>query len=189
MFAVVPLSMGILGLIVAGSSIEIKDTSIVNFELIRNALPSGMVVAFLFMLISGLLSTVDSNLCAVASLTTDIKKEINIKYSKRAMILLLIAGISIANIPKISVTHLFLIYGTLRATTLLPTVMTLKKVKLSSKGVFFGVLISLIIGLPIFSYGTILNLSLYKTIGSLLTVLLSGIIAIIISRVDIGRGK
>lgn len=188
MFTVVPLSMGILGFIAAGSSIEIKDTSIVNFELIRNALPSGMVVAFLFMLISGLLSTVDSNLCAVASLTTDIKKEINIKYSKRAMILLLIAGISIANIPKISVTHLFLIYGTLRATTLLPTVMTLKKFKLSSKGVFFGVLISLIIGLPIFSYGTILNLSLYKTIGSLLTVLLSGIIAIIISKVGYRKG-
>ena len=42
------------------------------------------------------------------------------------MAVLLITGILIANIPGITVTHLFLFYGTLRASTLLPTVMTLK---------------------------------------------------------------
>lgn len=40
-----------------------------------------------------------------------------------------------------------------------------------------------LVGLPIFAYGTISNLSAYKTAGSLITVLSSGMVALVISRV------
>ena len=73
LFAVVPLSMGILGFIAAGIGFMPKDTGMVNFELIQALFPAWVIVPFMFMLISGLLSTVDSNLCAIASLTTDLK--------------------------------------------------------------------------------------------------------------------
>ena len=52
------------------------------------------LVPFLFMVISGLLSTVDSNLCAAASLTTDWmtgEGADNIRASRRVMLALLLA--------------------------------------------------------------------------------------------------
>lgn len=180
MFAVVPLSMGILGYIAAGSGYVATNAGQVNFELIASLFPKWVMLPFLFMVVSGLLSTVDSNLCAVASLTSDFG--CSIKTAKLSMIVLLVLGIGIANIPGMTVTHLFLFYCTLRATTLLPTALTLKGVKLTSKGVFYGVLASFFIGLPIFAYGNINGLATWKTIGSLLTVLISGAVALALSR-------
>lgn len=182
LFAVVPLSMGVLGLMGAGTGYQVNDMGIVNFELIRNFFPAWATLPFLFMIISGLLSTVDSNLCAASSLTTDMTGGRNIKKTRTTMVLLLIAGIVIANIPGITVTHLFLFYGTLRASTLLPTVLTLNGKKLTAKGVVTGVVTSLVVGLPVFAYGSILNSGPYKTLGSLLTVLLSGIVALVMAR-------
>lgn len=72
-FGLVPLSIGAVGYIAAGSGFKAVDASMVNFEFIKSYLPAWVIIPFLFMIISGLLSTVDSNLCAVASLTTDWK--------------------------------------------------------------------------------------------------------------------
>ena len=190
MFAVVPLSMGILGFIAAGIGIVPLDAGTVNFELIKAIFPAWVIVPFMFMLISGLLSTVDSNLCAIASLTTDLKatgrmKDAEkIKLSKLSMVALLAVGILIANIPGLTVTHMFLFYCTLRATTMLPTMLTLMKVKLTAGGVVAGILTAFLVGLPIFAYGTVYGISAYKTAGSLITVLSAGIIAMIVSRVS-----
>ena len=189
MFAVVPLSMGILGFIASGTGFIPADTGMVSFELIKAIFPAWVIIPFMFMLISGLLSTVDSNLCAIASLTTDLKATARlkdadqIKVSKASMIALLIVGILIANIPGLTVTHMFLFYCTLRATTMLPTMLTLMNARLTASGVVAGVLTALLVGLPIFAYGTISNLSAYKTAGSLITVLSSGMVALVISRV------
>lgn len=180
MFAVVPLSMGVLGFVAAGSGYVANNAGQVNFELVEALFPGWVTLPFLFMVISGLLSTVDSNLCAVASLTSDFG--LSLKIAKRSMILLLILGIFIANIPGLTVTHLFLFYCTLRATTLLPTVLTLSKVKLTANGVFLGIIASFLVGLPVFSYGNIRNIAIYKTAGSLLAVLLSGIVALLLSQ-------
>lgn len=187
LFAVVPLSMGILGFVAAGIGFMPKDTGMVNFELIQALFPAWVIVPFMFMLISGLLSTVDSNLCAIASLTTDLKVtgKLNdtdkIRVSKLVMVALLIAGILISNIPGLTVTHMFLFYGTLRATTMLPTMLTLLKVKLTSNGVVDGIITSFAVGLPIFACGTVFDIPEYKTIGSLLTVLLAGFVAVLMS--------
>ncbi len=182
LFGIVPLSMGLLGFIGAGIGYVAEDTGVVNFELICTLLPAWMVIPFLFMIVSGLLSTIDSNLCAISSLTTDIFKEKTLKKTKFVMILLLVFGIVVANIPDLTVTHLFLIYGTLRAATLLPTIFTLKGIKLKPQGIVTGIISALLIGLPIFGYGNIQGIAIYKTIGSLLTVILSGVVALAISR-------
>lgn len=186
LFGVVPLSMGIFGFIGAGSGYAAADTGIINFELISRLFPAWVVVPFLFMIISGLLSTIDSNLCACASLMTDLQTGKTsgggIRKTKWGMVLLLVAGIFIANIPRLTVTHLFLMYGTLRAATLLPTVFTLKGLKMSPTGIVGGIVASLIIGLPIFAYGNINGIAIYKTMGSLITVILSGAVALIMSR-------
>ena len=175
-FAIVPLSMGILGYIAAGSGYIAKDAGMVNFEMVANLFPSWVTIPFLFMLLSGLLSTADSNLCAAASLTSDFGGSMT--AAKGSMVLMLILAVGIANIPGLAVTDLFLIYGALRATTMLPTVLTLKGKNLTATGVASGIAASLLIGMPIFIFGTMNNDSVLKTIGCLCAVLLSGIVAL-----------
>ncbi len=182
LFGIVPLSMGILGLVGAGMGYVAADTEVINFELISILFPAWAVIPFLFMIVSGLLSTIDSNLCAISSLTTDIFKEKTLGKTKFAMILLLAVGIAVANIPGLTVTHLFLMYGTLRAATLLPTIFTLKGIKLMPHGVVEGIISALIIGLPVFGDGNIQESAVCKTAGSLLTVILSGAVALAASR-------
>lgn len=182
LFGIVPLSMGILGFIGAGMGYAAVDTGIINFELISKLFPSWAVTPFLFMVISGLLSTIDSNLCAVSSLTTDIFRKNTMGKTKLSMILMLAAGIAVANIPGLTVTHLFLMYGTLRASTLLPTILTLKGVRLAPQGIVAGVISAMLIGLPVFGYGNIKGIASCKTAGSLLTVILSGAVALAVAR-------
>ena len=180
LFAVVPLSMGLLGYIAAGSGYVAEDAGVVNFELISHLFPKWAMLPFLFMVVSGLLSTVDSNMCAAASLTNDFGA--SLKTAKGSMIVVLLLGIGIANTPGLTVTHLFLFYCTLRTTTLLPTVMTLMDRKLSANGIFYGILSSAVVGLPIFAAGNIVGSAVLKTVGSLATVLISGIVAVVVSR-------
>lgn len=182
LFGVVPLSMGILGFVGAGMGYVAADTGVINFELIITLFPDWAVIPFLFMIVSGLLSTIDSNLCAISSLTTDILRKNTLGKTKISMILLLVVGIAVANIPGLTVTHLFLMYGTLRAATLLPTVFTLGGVKLKAQGIVAGIISALVIGLPIFGYGNIQGIAVYKTAGSLLIVILSGVVALAVSR-------
>ncbi len=182
LFGIVPLSMGILGFIGAGMGYAAVDIGVINFELISTLFPSWAVIPFLFMIISGLLSTIDSNLCAVSSLTTDIFRKNTMRKTKLSMILLLTAGIAFANIPGLTVTHLFLMYGTLRASTLLPTILTLKGVRLAPQGIVAGITTAMAIGLPVFGYGNIKGIASCKTAGSLLTVILSGAVALAVTR-------
>lgn len=160
----------------------VQDAGVANFELISTLFPAWAVIPFLFMIISGLLSTIDSNLCAVSSLTTDIFREKTTEKSKLSMILLLTVGIAVANIPGLTVTHLFLMYGTLRASTLLPTVLTLRGVRLAPRGIVVGIISAMAIGLPVFGYGNLKEIAICKTAGSLLTVILSGAVALVVSR-------
>lgn len=177
MFAVVPLSMGILGFIAAGSGYVAHENGMVNFELVSSLFPAWVMLPFLFMVISGLLSTADSNLCAAASLTSDFGGDM--RAAKVAMLAQLAAAIAIANIPGLAVTDLFLIYGTLRATTMLPTVLTLNGKALSPGGVTAGVVASLAVGMSVFIMGTVCSNAVLKTVGSLLAVLLSGCISLV----------
>jgi urea-proton symporter len=67
---------------------------------------------------------------------------------------------------------------------LLPTVITLlRKSPANEAGVFWGILASICIGLPIFSYGNFGNDTPFIIAGSLTTVLASGIITIIITAI------
>lgn len=179
-FGIVPLAMGLLGFVAAGSGYIANDSGFVNFELIKAILPAWFMVPFLFMVVSGLISTVDSNLCAAASLVSDFT--VKLKAARLTMVALLFSGILVANLPGVTVTDLFLFYGTLRASTLFVTVLTLKGVRLHHNGVFSGVVLSMVIGLPVFALGTYSGLAWIKLIGSVLTIGISGFHALIYTR-------
>jgi Na+/proline symporter len=178
--------MGMLGFIAGGSGYAADDPGFVNFELIQSIFPAWFMVPFLFMVMSGLLSTVDSNLCAVSSLVSDVRGGLRVAQCSMAALLLL--GICVANIPGISVTALFLFYGTLRASTLFPTLLTLFGKRLAPTGVWVGVVLSVSVGLPVFSFGSIADIAEIKVIGSVLALGISGAFAIIYTK-GVGRNE
>lgn len=179
-FGLVPLSMGILGFVAGGSGIYFEETGFVNFELIKAILPAWFMIPLLFMVVSGLISTVDSNLCAMASLVSDFTDKL--RHARISMVVLLVVGILIANIPNVTVTDLFLFYGTLRASTLSVTLLTLCGKKLHPTGVSAGVVLSIAIGLPVFAVGSVCGIAWVKLAGSILTLAISGAFALIYTK-------
>jgi len=190
-FVLVPLMLSALGFLAAGMGLTISNTSRVNMEVVAQLLPGWVIIPFTYLLLAGLVSTLDSNLSAISSLaghdilclrradTNASERKAVIRYAMIAMVLLAVCGVLIANIPKLTILYLFLFYGTLRASTLLPTIITILKQRVSEPGIFYGILTSLVVGLPIFAYG-----NLYKIVpmiigGSLCSVLASGIIVLV----------
>ncbi|MDO5397172.1 MAG: hypothetical protein Q4G33_04510 [bacterium] len=182
LFGLVPLIIGIIGFAAAGAGYATTDTGTLTFNFIAATLPSWVIVPFVLMMLSGLLSTVDSNMCAISSLSTDMFDSEELSTGRSCMIIASMLAVAVAHIPGLTVTHLFLFYGTLRASTMLPTIMTLRGVHLSERGIFTGIILSLCIGLPLFAYGNIANDNLYKVIGSLATLLISGLAAVCMSK-------
>lgn len=180
LFAVVPLSMGIIGIVAGGSGFAANETSFVSLEFIQGFFPPWFMALFIVMILSGLLSTVDCNLCSVASLASDFRADL--KKTKVSMLALLLFGIAVANIPGITVTGLFLFYGTLRASTLFVTLLTLSGMRLAARGVFYGVVLSVVVGLPVFAFGSVADIPEIKVIGSILAVGISGTFALIYTK-------
>ncbi|MGA8944197.1 MAG: hypothetical protein WB502_15995 [Thermoactinomyces sp.] len=180
-FAVVPLSMGILGFLAAGTGFHPSDKQMVNLELVLQVLPNWVTALFLFMLLSGLMSTISSNLCSISALTHDLLQSAKLKHYRIGMLVMIGLAMALAHIPGLTLVHLFLFYGTLRASTFATTVLSLTGFSLTEKGVFYGVFSSLLVGWPIFAYGNLMNDSLFKVIGSLTTLTLSGIVAIVLT--------
>jgi Na+/proline symporter len=195
LFGIVPLSIGLLGFLAAGMGFQAANPSQVNFEVVMSLLPGWVAIPFLFLLLSGLVSTLDSNLSSISSLAGhDVYERRNGKeeewkdqarvmtYSRLAMVVLVLGGIAIANVPGITILYLFLFYGTLRASTMLPTVITLLKKNVSESGVFWGIATSIAVGLPMFAYGNLYKITPLIVAGSLTTLLASGIITLVASR-------
>ena len=198
-FAVVPLLLSLTGFLAAGNGWQITDTAQTNLETIQRLLPAWTIIPFVYMLLSGLVSTQDSNLCSIAGIvghdlvnrkqsSSPPSEQAIIRSSRAGMLGLAAVAIVIANIPGIRILHLFLFYGTLRASTLLPTVITLLTDKVSEKGVFYGILTSILIGLPIFTYGKLTSHTGWIVAGSLIAVSASGLITYLATKFSSERG-
>jgi len=182
-FGIVPIFTGLIGFVAAGLGIEGKP-QLINIITAQMLLPTWVLLPFAFMLISGLVSTLDSALCSVSSLCGhDISNKkttftySDMRWAKIGMVLLAIGGLIIANIPDMKILYLFLFYGTLRASTLIPTVLTIIKGKLSEQGMFYGICLALFVGAPLMAYGNFGGGLHYKVAGAVFTVLSSGIVA------------
>jgi len=176
-FAIVPISMGILGFLATGLDMDVP-AGLVNYEVIKELLPIWAVYPFLFAVMCGLLSTCDSAMCAVSSLATkDWFPASEITGARISMIVLSVIAISIANTPGLAVVHLFLIHATVRACTLLPTIQAVLYKNIHEPSMFWGIIISVIFGFPLFCYGMLFNGGWeFVAFGSILAVGLSGVI-------------
>lgn len=183
-FALIPLSLSILGFLAAGAGLSTDDAQLINLQAVMAFLPAWTAIPFTFMLLSGLVSTLDSCLCAASSMVgSDFNSKDPVSFARYGMLGLAFVALLIANIPGMQILYLFLFYGTLRAATMLPTIMTLLRSKgLSEPGVFYGLLASILVGLPVFAYGNFNNVVPFIVAGSLLTVSLSGLISYVMTR-------
>jgi urea-proton symporter len=194
LFAMVPLLMSLLGFVAAGSGYELADASLANVETVRRLLPGWALAAFCAILLCGLVSTLDSKLCALSGLVghdavtrwgRDHGDRRTLAAARLGMVALAVCGTLVANIPHMEILYLFLFYGTLRSATLLPTVITLLSSRVDGRGVGWGVLVSIVVGLPIFAYGNFAKQPTWIVAGSLTTVLASGVITLVASRMRV----
>jgi Na+(H+)/acetate symporter ActP len=155
------------------------NAQLINIITVSELLPKAILIPFVWMLLSGLVSTLDSGLCSISSITaTDIDPKAKNKLTKArsGMFLLAVGGVIISNIPDMKILYLFIFYGTLRASTLLPTIITIINKKVSEKGMFFGILTSLVIGVPLFAYAKFNGHTDLAVWSSIFTVSASGVI-------------
>lgn len=188
-FGIVPIALSFFGFFAAGAELPIADTQLVNVGAVIAFTPKWFLYLFFLLILSGLISTVDSILCAVSSVAGhDIVNRIeektgmsfdSVRVARVAMIIVAILAVCVANIPGLTITYLFLFYGTLRSSVMLPTIFAIKGYKMSESGLFYGILASIIIGLPIFAIGNLNGCVPMIVTGSLLTIGLSGAISLL----------
>lgn len=200
-FAVVPISLALFGFIAAGAGLDIRDTQLTNVGAVITFCPKWFLYLFFVLILSGLISTVDSIICAVSSVAGhDVvtRLSLNEKWHERiqnnnllfilfanevrtarfAMLAVTIVAVLVANIPGLTILYLFLLYGTLRSSVMLPTVFSILGKRMTEKGLFYGILTSMIVGLPVFAYGNLVGNIPLIVAGSLFTILASGVIAL-----------
>lgn len=197
-FILIPISMAIIGFAAAGAGFKTNNIGFVNLMFVIDQLPAWVVMAFAVMILAGITSILDSKLSAMSSIAGhDIAQAIwknptdkqSVNLGKTSMVVLCILSVLVANIPGITLVHLFLIYGSLRASTLLPTMLVMVTGKpLAEAGIFYGVLASLAFGVPILAYGALNKLPWITVTGSLGGLLLSGIIAYAWTKIAESRG-
>ncbi len=184
-FALAPLTLSLLGFVAAGTGFQTADPSTINLQIIQHYLPTWTLIPFAFMLLGGLIGTVDSQTNAITSLLNDYQKGDNIGKTRLGTLALLAVAVMIANIPGMKVLYLFMLYGTLRSSTLVPTAISLlRKDFVSKNGIFWGVLMAILIGLPIFGYGNYAGITPMIWGGSLLTIFLSGGLTVLFTLIE-----
>ena len=179
-FGVVPIFTSIIGFMGAGLGIDAGNKAqLINIITVSELLPKAILIPFVWMLLSGLVSTLDSGLCAISSIAStdlDMKAKNKLTRARSGMVLLAIGGIIIANIPDMKILYLFIFYGTLRASTLLPTIYTIINKKVSETGMFYGICTSLGFGVPVFAFAKFNGLTDLAVWSSIFVVSASGVI-------------
>ena len=186
-FAVVPVSLSIFGFFAAGAQLHIEDAQLVNVGAVIAFTPKWFLYLFFLLILSGLISTVDSIMCAVSSVAGhDVVQRIEastgwkcdaVKVARLSIVIVAILAIAIANIPGITITYLFLFYGTLRNSVMLPTIFAIKGYKMSERGMFYGIMTSICVGLPVFAVGNLFGWVPMIVAGSLLSIGASGVMS------------
>lgn len=188
-FAIVPIGMGIIGWIAAGTKFIPKNAGVTNFEFIGSLFPSWALYVFAFMMLSGLMSTIDSHLCAFASLASDVfPKKFNLNMTRWAMVLTCIGGILIANVKGANLVTLAVTLGTFRASVFVITILMLKRVLFDKTGVLVGIIFGMIVGTSLYVYAAIPHPSPgLRLAAMLISVFMPAVIAALFTLVKQGR--
>jgi len=190
-FIVVPIMMGLLGFVAAGSGMEIENVDVTNALVIAEFLPAGATVFFMFMVFAGLVSILDSQFASVANMTGhDIYNKFKvgifgadeIQWARYGMVALAVLALIVANVPGMTLMYLFLFFAVLRASVWLPSMISfLKPDLITEKGMFWGILVCATAGEILFVSGK-LGYTDTTFLGVLIAIFGSPLLAIGISK-------
>ncbi len=109
-----------------------------------------------------------------------------VRNSRKAMLGITLLGFLVAlgvtYIPGFGLKHLWWIFNTFAACVVVPTVLSLFWKKLDERGVFWGVLVSFVVGVPWFIYGNVVDRSAYIVGASLFIIGICTAFCIILKR-------
>ncbi len=182
LFALIPVTMGIVGLTAAGAGLDVANTQLTNLAAILHWLPAWTVYPFLLYVLGVLITTIDSNYSVIAAfMGHDFSRgrdDANaVKRARLAIVGLTALSVGIANLPGITLIELWFFYGTFRIATFLPTVFALFTRRPSEFGMFWGITAACAIGVPLSAYGNLLGDWRATVAAALLTMAISGTIA------------
>lgn len=181
-FALIPIFMGFLGLVAAGYELDITNPGNTNIEVIRAFLPEWSVWLFTIAIVMGLTSTLDSAMAGSSTIWGHdySPNGYNHKVAVTGTAIIGVIGTAIAFIPGLTILYLWFFYGTSRAATMVPTIMTLSKESVSSRitdrGMFWGVVGGLILGAPVLIYGQVTGSWQISITGSLASIAIPTVI-------------
>ena len=190
-FGIIPIMMGLLGYVAAGTGMEIPSNMVgtTNAIVIANFLPAWASIFFVF---PGLVAILDSQFSSVANMTghdiynkykTKVDDKTVIKYARIGMVILAIAGFLITQIPGITLLYIFLFFATLRAAVWLPSLIAIVKPKLlTEQGMFYGISTAVVIGVPMFVYGKLYKSLPYTLSGTVIAIFGSAVLVLAISK-------
>lgn len=183
-FALVPLSLGLLGFISANpqNNITVAQNQLAGFYAVLSLLPKIAVLGFMFMIIAGLVAAGSAALAAISSIgAVDVYKAMRpnadnkslLLASRISMFVLIAVGMGIALIPDIQILYLVLVLGVFRASLFLPTILSLYWSKLKENTTFWGIVLSMLTGVPLFIYGSLTKNANISSFGALVPLVIT----------------
>jgi len=115
----------------------------------------------------------------------------NSRLSMSVMMALgLIVALAAAYIPGFGLKQLWWIFNTIAACVVVPTVLSLYWDELDERGVFWGVLVSFVVGIPVFIYGNVMDDPLLIVGASLFIISMSAIFCLALSgKTDVNQSS
>jgi Na+/proline symporter len=188
---------GLIGMLAAGARIVVpnKYQTYTNIYLFGMSMPHWVYPVLLFVVFASLVSIIDSQIGTASSLAgDDIYNLLNDKvdekkillYSRAAMLIVASVVVAVVNIPGITLLEIFLLYGLSRATVWIPTMITiLNQTVLSEFGMFWGIVLAWLIGLPLYVYGAMMGGgNAFILSGTLMTIFGSAAIGLTLTAID-----
>ena len=194
-FVCIPLLSGVLGFLAAGLKYQIPAALVgyTNIVTVGSLLPAWCSMLYLFMLFAGLVSVLDSQLSSAANIAGhdvynrfNTTEEHSISYARTGMLMLVVAGLVMANWPGMTLPTIFLFFGIMRACVWLPIMISIwNPDAITERGIYWGILSAFLVGFPLYVYGQYWGGG--KDIifaGTMLAVFGSGLLSLVISFVD-----
>jgi len=196
LFALVPLSLALLGFLAAAKNTDLNITNpqLAGVTVIAHFLPKAGLIAFAAMVLAALTAGGTSALCAASVvggidiyreyMNQDASDDQIIKASRIAMVLVLSVAMTIALLPNVQILYLQLLVGSFRGALLVPTILALFWRQLSSNAAFYGMLLGMVCGVPLFIYGTVVKNTNITSLGSLVPIVISTAVCVAVSRLS-----
>lgn len=176
-FALVPITLGILGMMAYGAGMDIKDPSTAHLAWMSTNLGVLAVLGFGFIVLNASANALDASGNAFGAIVAHdwIKDESkSVMWSRLAIVAIATLGWAIS-VLNLSITYIFLTYGVLRVTLFIVTMLAVRTDLLNKVGMFVSVA-------AIAPVAVWMNMSDMKLEAALLGFFLTPVLAIAISK-------